>query len=111
MDAATLERLGATGPLYLSYTVTAEDLARLQPVGKTWLAKSQQDRLDFESILELAAEKGSAHPALVRRLNPDIDWSTVATGTTIRIPNADYPSLTERAAQVKIFVGNRTLEA
>jgi lipoprotein-anchoring transpeptidase ErfK/SrfK len=111
MDAATLERLGGAGPPYTNYTVTSDDLARLQPIGKTWLAKSEQNRLDFETILELAAEKGHAHPSLVRRLNPDIDWANVASGSTIRIPNAEYPVVTQRAAQVKIFVGNRTLEA
>jgi lipoprotein-anchoring transpeptidase ErfK/SrfK len=111
MDAATLERLRGAGPIYTNFTVTADDLARLQPVGKTWLAKSQQDRLDFETLLELASEKGHAHPGLVRRLNPDIDWANVAAGTTLRIPNAEFPAVTQKAAQVKIFVGSRILEA
>ena len=111
IDAATSDRLASTVPLYVAYMVTADDLARLQPIGKTWLAKSQQNRLEFETLLELAAELGHAHPGLVRRLNPDIDWANVAVGTTVRIPNAEYPAVAPRAAQLKIFVGNRILEA
>src|SRR2546430_10995830 len=44
-----------------NYTVTAEDLTRLQPVGKTWLEKSQQNRLDYETILELVSERSEEH--------------------------------------------------
>jgi lipoprotein-anchoring transpeptidase ErfK/SrfK len=110
-DAATRERLAGTTALYVTGAVTAEDLARLQPVGKTWLAKSQQDRLDFETLLELFAERAQAHPALLRRLNPGIDWTNAPPGTTIRIPNAEFPTVASRAAQLKIFVDSRMLEA
>ncbi len=109
-DAATRERLGRVAPLTLAYVVSADDQARLQPMGATWLAKSQQDRLDYETVLELVAEKGHAHPALVRRLNPDIDWASVLPGTTVRIPNAEYPPVTAKAAQVRIFLAARTLQ-
>jgi hypothetical protein len=46
--------------------VTTNDLARLQPLGKTWLAKSQQTALDFETELELVAEKSHSHPLLIQ---------------------------------------------
>src|SRR5207302_8958858 len=44
LDASTKSRLLLATPPITNYTVTAEDLARLQPVGKTWLEKSQQNR-------------------------------------------------------------------
>jgi hypothetical protein len=54
--------------LLTTYTVTTNDLARLQPIGKTWLAKSQQTALDYETELELVAEKSHSHPLLDREI-------------------------------------------
>ena len=92
------------------YVVTSNDLARLLPVGKTWLSKSQQDRLDYETILELVAEKSQAHPNLLRRLNPGIDWDNLGPGVNVTIPNAEFPPPTGKAAFIKIFLQTRTLE-
>src|SRR5205807_5548816 len=74
LDASTKSRLLLATPPITNYTVTAEDLTRLQPVGKNWLEKSRQNRLDYETILELVAEKAQSHPNLIQRLNPAIDW-------------------------------------
>src|SRR5207253_7907523 len=46
-----------SGGLLVSYLITSNDLARLLPLGTTWLAKSQQERLDYETILEWFAER------------------------------------------------------
>jgi lipoprotein-anchoring transpeptidase ErfK/SrfK len=97
-------------PALVSYIVTSNDLARLLPLGKTWLSRSQQERLDYESILELVAEKSQAHPNLIRRLNPGLDWSNIVAGVTLRIPNAQFPP-PQKAAFLKIFLEARTLEA
>jgi hypothetical protein len=70
LDTNTRARLMLDAPLLTTYTVTTNDLARLQPLGKTWLAKSQQTALDYETELELVAEKSHSHPELIRRLNP-----------------------------------------
>ena len=53
----TRTRLTLDAPLLTTYVVTTNDLARLQPLGKTWLAKSQQSALDYETELEFVAEK------------------------------------------------------
>ena len=111
LDAATQERLAPDAPLFLDYAVTAGDLARLLPLGKTWLARSQQERLDYETILELVAEKSRAHPNLIRRLNPGLDWSNVVAGTVVKIPNAEAAPPPAKAAFVKIFLAARLLEA
>ena len=70
----TEAKLALEAPLYTNYVVTAEDLARLLPLGKTWLAKSEQPRLDYENVLELVSEKTHSSPKLLRWLNPEIDW-------------------------------------
>ncbi len=103
--------LSLSEPPLVSYVITGEDLARLLPLGTTWLSKSQQARLDFETILELAAEKSQAHPNLIRRLNPGIDWNNVAAGTSVIVPNAAFPPVSQKAAFIRIFLEGRALEA
>src|SRR5439155_2603342 len=78
LDAATKARLLLTSAPLWTYGVAASDLARLQPLRSTWLGKSQQTALEYETILELLAEKGHAHPKLIRALNPEINWTNVS---------------------------------
>ncbi len=111
LDAATQGRLILTAPPFSDYQVTSNDLARLLPLGKTWLSKSQQERLDYETLLELVAEKSQAHPNLIRRLNPDLDWSNLTAGAMVKVPNAEFPLRQERAAFVKILLAERLLQA
>jgi lipoprotein-anchoring transpeptidase ErfK/SrfK len=110
LDALTQASLMAGAPLFTNYIVTTNDLARLLPLGKNWLSKSQQERLDYETILELVAEKSQAHPNLIRRLNPGINWSNVVAGEEVTVPNASPPAPRERAAFVTIFLASRLLE-
>ncbi len=111
LDAATREKLLLNGPPYATYTITSNDLARLQPLAPTWLGKSQQTALDYENALELVAEKTFAHPNFLKRLNPGIDWTNLPAGTTIQVPNAAYPEHPIKAAFLYIHLAGRTLEA
>ena len=98
-------------PMFTNYIVTAEEISRLLPVGQTWLAKSQQERLDYESILELVAEKSWSHTNLIMRLNPELNWTNVATNTQIKVPYVEAPNIRGKAAFVKIFLESRVLQA
>ena len=111
LDAATKADLILEGPTERQYAIGLDDLARLSPVGTTWLAKSLQDRLDYENVLELVAEKGHAHPNLIRMLNPSVNWNSVVEGTTVRIPDVEYPAARTRAAWVRIRLAEKTLDA
>jgi lipoprotein-anchoring transpeptidase ErfK/SrfK len=91
--------------------VTTNDLTRLQPLSNTWLGKSQQTALDYETILELVAEKGQAHPNLVRRLNPALDWSNVVAGTSLQLPDVAPPPAIAKAAFITISLADKILEA
>ena len=91
--------------------MTTNDLARLQPLGKTWLAKSQQTALDFETELELVAEKSHSHPLLIQKLNPNVNWTNLAAGTVLKIPDVNYPEPTNKAAFVVIHLSGKFLEA
>ncbi len=110
-DSATREKLLLTQAPTRAYEVTSDDLARLQPLSATWLGKSQQTALDYETLLECLSEKARASPNIVRRLNPPIDWSAIEVGQTIEIPDVVYPQVTSRAAFISISLVDKTLEA
>lgn len=111
LDTNTRPQLALDAPMLTTYTVTTNDLASLQPLGKTWLDKSQQTALAYETELELVAEKSHAHPELIRRLNPDVNWTNVPAGTVLQILDVDYPMPAGKAAFVVIHLGDRFLEA
>jgi lipoprotein-anchoring transpeptidase ErfK/SrfK len=110
-DAETKARIVLTSPPYTNYTITSNDLARLQPLSSTWLGKSQQTALDFESVLELAAELSHSHPNLLRQLNPGIEWTNTPVGSSLRVPDASYTVTPAKAAFIRISLGEKTLEA
>lgn len=110
-DAETKARLQLTLPPLMNYIVSSNDLARLQPLGTTWLGKSQQSALDYETLLELVAEKGHAHPLFIKRLNPGVDWTNVTAGAELRIPNVSYPPPRAKAGFLVIHLSGKTLQA
>lgn len=111
LDSDTREKLTLEVPVLTSYVVTTNDLARLQPLGKTWLEKSQQSALDYETELELVSEKSHSHPLLIQKLNPNISWTNISAGTILKIPDVNYPEATDKAAFVIIHLSDRFLEA
>ncbi len=111
LDDDTRAKLTLDAPILTTYTVTTNDLDSLQPLGKTWLAKSRQTALAYETELELVAEKSHSHPLLIERLNPNADWDNISAGTVLQIPDVNYPAPDEKAAFVVIHLSDRYLEA
>lgn len=111
LDAATRNVLTLDDPPLTSYVITSNDLARLQPISKTWLGKSQQSALDYETLLELVAEKGHASPTLTKRLNPGVNWTNVVAGDEVKIPAVEYPAPKTKAAFIVISLAERRLQA
>jgi lipoprotein-anchoring transpeptidase ErfK/SrfK len=95
----------------VAYTVTTQDCSRLMPLSRTWVGKSQQAALEYESILELLAERGQSHPDLLCQLNSGLDWKRVRPGTIVTLPDVACPEFAVRAALLLIRLGERTLEA
>ena len=91
--------------------MTTNDLARLQPLGKTWLAKSQQTALDYETELELVAEKAHSHPLLIQKLNPNVNWTNISAGTVLQIPDVNYPEPDRQGGVCRHSFGEKFLEA
>jgi len=109
LDLVTRSRLRLEFPPLTNYVVASNDLARLRPVPPTWLGKSQQPRLDYSTLLELMAERCRAHPALLRKLNPDVSWGSVTAGQILTVPNIPPPVLPARLAFLQIRLRDRIL--
>lgn len=111
LDDETKSNLTLSAPILTSYTVTTNDLDSLQPLGATWLAKSQQSSLAYETELELVAEKSHSSPFLIEKLNPDVIWQNIAAGMVLKIPDVSYPEPDGKASFVVIHLSDRYLEA
>lgn len=111
LDNETRARLMLTAHPTKYITLTPEDLASLQPLSKTWLGKSQQSALAYETALELAAERTHAHPNLLKRLNPDLDWASITPTTKIQAPWIDRDSPLPQPANLHISLSEKTLQA
>jgi lipoprotein-anchoring transpeptidase ErfK/SrfK len=110
IEAEASARLGLDAACFGTYVVTAEDLAALQPLGKTWLAKSQQSSLAWETALELVAERTHSNPKLVRWLNPSLDWGKVTADTPVKVVEAGDPAIEQKVGYVRIFLADRKLQ-
>lgn len=108
LDAATKNRLSVEPPITSTYILTSSDLLRLQPVAATWLGKSQQSALDYQTILELVAEQHHAHPALIQQLNPGLIWTNLSAGTPVVVPRVEYPP-PRKAAWLRIALSDKRL--
>ena len=53
---------------------------------------------------------GNVRVAFVRG-NPQVDWAHVAAGTSLRMVNADYPAVDQKAAFLRIYLAGRQLQA
>lgn len=111
LDPATAARLQLTTPAFTAVEFTLEAMAQLQPVSPTWLGKSAQRALGYETALEWAAELGHASPALIRQLNPAVDWTNVLPGTHVTVPAIGRVAFGAKAAQLRIELGAHTLQA
>ena len=110
LDAATRARLALTSAALTQLVLSPEDLTRLQPLAPTWVGKSQQTALDYETVLELVAERTHASPNLIRRLNPDVNWAEPAADTPLVVPAIPRLPKTKKAARVIIQLAAHTLE-
>jgi len=111
LDERTRTNLSPVTPLFTNYMVTSNDIERLLPVPVTWLGKSLAPRLDYETVLELVAEKTLSHHKLIQALNPSINWTNLTNGTAVTAPNAQVPAVSNKAAFVQIRLGERILQA
>ena len=108
LDRNTRKALMLKRAPWAPYRVSAEDLLRLAPLPETWVGKSQVPGLEHETLLERLAERFQSHPALLRRLNPAVDWVQPAEGLELTVPSAP-PIAARRAGLIRIHLSGRYL--
>jgi lipoprotein-anchoring transpeptidase ErfK/SrfK len=111
LDTNTRAHITLMSPPLMACRVETNDLTRLLPLASTWLGKSEQARLDYETMLECVAERSHAHPTLIRKLNPAVDWMTVLPGVEFVVPAVTREPPRTKAALLRIRLGERTLQA
>lgn len=109
MDLSTRQILHIYEPVFAQYTVSRLDRECLMKIPEGWLAKSQEKRLDFESILELVAERSFSSQDLIRRMNPQIEWSDIGEGTSLLVPYVWLPKLEGQPEKIIISLHERSL--
>lgn len=111
LDDATCAALTLDRPPLTQRTIGADDLAGIQPLSDTWVGKSEQTALAYDSALQMVAGESDASEALIRRLNPSVDWTKVTAGTTVTVPDPERRTPREPAARLLIQLSRRVLEA
>lgn len=111
LNAETKTQLRLTAPAFGTHVLSDEDVASLRRLPTTWLERSQQTALTHSSTLELIAERYRASPRFIRALNPEIDWIEIEAGTAVSVPSLGRVGLTGQAAEIRIRLEERELEA
>lgn len=83
--------LAGISPLYLSYTITADDLAALGPVPKEVPDQAKLKSLPYSDVLELVGERFHVSRKFLGELNPGTRWETLQAGATVTVPNVARP--------------------
>lgn len=83
--------LAGISPLYISYTITADDLAGLGPVPKEVPDQAKLKSLPYSDLLELVGERFHVSRKFLGELNPGTHWETIKAGATVTVPNVARP--------------------
>jgi len=110
LDAETRARLQMPAPALGEHMVAPADLEGLQAVPDTWLGKSGQSYLGYETVLERIAERYRASERLLIQLNSAVDWSSLQPGVRIVVPAVERASIVRPATQIVIRLEARELE-
>jgi len=111
LDAATREHLTLNSEPLTKTSLTQADLDRLQQLMPTWAEKAEQTALDYETALEMVAERSHAAPALIRRLNPGVDWDEIDPTVKLIVPAFPGKPARIKAERVVIYLASHVLEA
>ncbi|WP_133499201.1 L,D-transpeptidase family protein [Cognatilysobacter terrigena] len=120
LDTATWDLLNQdTAPILINYTLTADDLAG--PFAKTPkepMEMAKLDALPYETALEKIAEKFHMAPALLKKLNPNVDFaaldaanSSTTSGKTDTKTDASKSASTDSSKSTSTTASTKTAPA
>ena len=73
--------------LYATYAIKKQDLTY---IGELSLEPEEQSKFEYmyyRSVLEFVAERFHSDEKFIRKINPNIEWATITTGTEVKVPN------------------------
>jgi len=109
LDQPTRDAIGEPGEPFLSYVVTADDLASIMPKPATWREKSKVARLGYNDIWEMLAEKFHCTRAYLKALNHGV--TEPVAGTEVIGPKVYPAAPVPKAASLRINLADTSLEA
>jgi lipoprotein-anchoring transpeptidase ErfK/SrfK len=107
LDFETRLALGTPGNPFTSYTVSAEDAAKIAPPPKTWREKAKVAYLGYQSGWEMLADRFHTSEQFIRALNPGV--TAVAEGTVVTVPNLEPAAPVTRASKITIILSETTM--
>lgn len=109
LDDATWQALAQdTAPALVAYTLTAEDVAGPFPkIPEDTAEKAKLPALGYESVEERLGERFHAAPALLRALNPSIDFAQA--GANVQVPNVLGTAALPKAAKLLVDKSDSTV--
>ena len=84
-------KLPFQGDLITRYTVTESDQAMLGELPDSPEAMAKQESLPYADLLECVSEKFHADPDFIREINGMDESTTIAVGSTLKVPNVAEP--------------------
>ncbi len=78
-------------PVQIAYRITPEDEKFIGPLPKDHPGQAKADRLPYENLLELVAEKFHCRREFLLQLNPGYDWDKAKAGDEVQVPNVATP--------------------
>ncbi|MFD0738875.1 L,D-transpeptidase family protein [Lysobacter koreensis] len=109
LDAATWEALNRdAAPILIDYTLTAQDVAGpFAPTPSAPMEMAKLKALPFVTVEEKLGEQFHASPALIKKLNPDADFSVA--GTKLTVPNVAAAMALPKPAKVVVDKSDASL--
>jgi len=87
--------------VFAEHEVSQSELDQLGSIPSEPAAKAAKERLPYETLLELVAERYHSDPELIEHLNPDYDWDHPESGDTLKFPNVATPFEVRAAQRLK----------
>jgi lipoprotein-anchoring transpeptidase ErfK/SrfK len=111
-DAATLAALRVNeSKSFVPYTISAADVADIGAFPSDWNAKAKLDRLRYESMDALLAERGHCTRAFAAFLNPGKNLSRLGAGDSLTLPFVEPEGAAGKAAALEVDLENKTVRA
>ncbi|MBB4127002.1 lipoprotein-anchoring transpeptidase ErfK/SrfK [Xanthomonas translucens] len=109
LDDATWQALAQdSAPALVAYTLTADDVAGPFPkIPEDTAEKAKLPALGYESVEERLGERFHAAPALLRALNPSVDFGQA--GASVQVPNVLGTAALPKAAKLVVDKSDSTV--